>query len=180
MPCWTQTQECFAACPLPFAIALTICWGKKMPFLLRCLGRPFPPCPQRGSISSCCLLPSPCPHFCQLQHPLRCLRVGFAPPRYEGAGRCFWDLAQAMVRYIDASHEPRLCLQRGEGNLLPPRLKLPLHAWGLLLAEKKGTDPLGFNISIIQPRLILIFSSDSFVVFISRDFCHLPSILQCA
>lgn len=166
--------------PFPLPLHLLFAGGKKMPFLLRCLGRPFPPCPQRGSISSCCLLPSPCPHFCQLQHPLRCLRVGFAPPRYEGAGRCFWDLAQAMVRYIDASHEPRLCLQRGEGNLLPPRLKLPLHAWGLLLAEKKGTDPLGFNISIIQPRLILIFSSDSFVVFISRDFCHLPSILQCA
>lgn len=68
----------------------------------------------------------------------------------------------------------------GEGNPLPPGLKLPFHTLGLSLAEKVGTDPVGFIISIIQPRLIFIFSFGSFVVFISRDFCHLPSILQCA
>ena len=178
MSCLAQIQECFGS----FAIARMVCWGKKMPFLLCLLHCPLLPCPQHGSVSSCCLLPSPCLHLCRLQHPLRCLQVGFAPPQHEGAGHCnhSWDLVQALVQYIDASHEPLLCLQRGEGNLLSPRLKLPLHAWGLSLTEKKGTNPVGFNISIIPPRLILIFSFDSFVVFISRDFCHVPSILQCA
>lgn len=48
-----------------------------------------------------------------------------------------------------AAGEPRLCIERGQGILLPPVLKLPLHAWGLLLIEEKETDPLGVNISII-------------------------------
>lgn len=80
-------------------------------------------------------------------------------------------------------HLPRLAqIQKWneEGNPLPPRLKLPFHILGLSLAEKGGTDPVGFIISIIQPRLIFTFSFGSFVVFMSRDFCHLPSILQCA
>lgn len=179
---WPKFRSVLVPVPLPLPMHLLFAGGKKSPFYCASLVLPFHRTLSMGwSAAAASCLPPACTSAGSSTLS-QCLRVDFAPPQHEGTGHCdcSLDLVQAMVRYSDASHEPRLCLQRGEGNLLPLRLKLFLHAWGLSLAEKKETNPISFNISIIQPKLILIFSFDSFVVFISRDFCRLPSILQCA
>lgn len=143
----------------PFWCHCMLFAGGKNLFLLLCLlGHPLPPC-----------------SWPPLPLPVLAPAASQVPP----GGPCLTKhKVQAIA--IDLGMWSWLCPQRGGGILLSPVLKLPLHAWGLLLIGRKGADPLGIHISIIQPRLILIFPFGSFVVFISRDFCHLSYTLQCA
>lgn len=115
---WPKRRSVLVPVPAPFAIAFIVCWQKNCPFYCASLDIPFH-CALgvgRSAAAACTAAGSSTP---------------CAAPQDQGAGccDCTGALVRATGRHVRASHKPRLCLQREEGNL-PPRLQLPLRAQG--------------------------------------------------